>query len=236
MSWFSIFKRADKIAEAKANSAIDTMENPVEMTQQAIRDLSEKLQHAIEAQVKVKALIIQRNTDAENSNNEAIEWEKKANYVLDQIDNKKIDEGLGNDLAGKAALQSQQCLQKAEEFRKQAKMEQQALDTLSKEVDEMRSLIEGAKTNLTNLKARQETAQAIIDVNKELADDGSVDNAKALLQRMEDKTKNLEAMGEAYGQLNSENQSTMEKIDSIWNSNSENSALEALKNKRKSAS
>ena len=61
----SIFKRISKIFEAKANTAVDNMENPVEMTKQAIRDLEDKLAKGIQAQVQIQTIIIEKRRIAE---------------------------------------------------------------------------------------------------------------------------------------------------------------------------
>ena len=59
MGFLNLFKRGSKIAEAKANASLDKMEDPTEMTTQAIRDLNVKLTNAVDAQATYKAMIIQ---------------------------------------------------------------------------------------------------------------------------------------------------------------------------------
>lgn len=237
MGLTNLLRRLGIVAEAKANAAIDQIEDPVEMTKQGIRMMSETHQRAVEAEVKLKALVIQRRSDAEKATAEAKTWEDKANKILDKIENKSLTEEEGNRLAAEALKQQQIQEGLAKKATGEADFNQKSLDAVDKKIRMLKADIEEAKSNLTNLEARQKTAEVSKEVNKELSD-LSFDNTKAMMKRMVEKTEALEHEAQAYSELEDSHMTAMEEIDKVLNEDTSagNNALEALKAKRKAAS
>lgn len=132
MGLTNLLRRLGIVAEAKANAAIDQIEDPVEMTKQGIRMMSETHQRAVEAEVKLKALIIQRRSDAEKATAEAKTWENKANKILDKIENKSLNEDEGNRLAAEALKQQQTQEALVKKATSEADFNQKSLDAVDK--------------------------------------------------------------------------------------------------------
>jgi phage shock protein A len=229
-----LFQRIFKIGEAKANKAVDALENPVEMTQQAIRDLKKKLQSGLEAEAQLKAMIIGMRTDEQKSKDEAAVWEQRANALLDKAEKGEITQADGDRLAGEALSKQKALLDLAAKKQIQADAQEKSLDGVDDKIKELRNLIKETEEHLTELTARAKTAEASKAINKELTSIG-LDNTKALIQRMEAKVSSDENLAAAYGSLEDRNADTETEIKKILASSSpasSNDALQALKAKR----
>jgi phage shock protein A len=228
-----LFQRIFKIGEAKANKAVDALENPVEMTQQAIRDLKKKLQSGLEAEAQLKALVIGMRTDEQKSRNEAAVWEERANALLDKAEKGEIPQTDGDRLAGEALNKQKALMDLANRKHAQADAQEQSLNGVDDKIKELRDLIKETEEHLTELTARAKTAEASKAINKELTSFG-LDNTKALIDRMELKVSADENLAQAYGSLEEHNADTETEIKKILSSStpSGSDALQALKAKR----
>ena len=95
-------KRLFKIGEAEANAALNAIEDPINMSEQGIRDLHDDLSKAMEALAKVKSIVIRSKADAENYAEKAKNYENKAILLL-----KKSNEGnLDADEAARLATEA----------------------------------------------------------------------------------------------------------------------------------
>ncbi|NJO92288.1 MAG: PspA/IM30 family protein, partial [Chloroflexia bacterium] len=94
-----IFKRIFKIGEAEAHSLVDKLENPIKMTEQAIRDLKVDLENSIKALAEVKALAIRSKNETEMHRNNAKEYENKAIALLQKAQAGQIEAGEADRLA-----------------------------------------------------------------------------------------------------------------------------------------
>jgi phage shock protein A len=228
-----VFQRLFKIGEAKANVAVDALENPVEMTQQAIRDLKKKLSAGLEAEAQLKAMIIGMRSDAQKSRNEADVWEQRANALLDKAEKQEISQQDGDRLAGEALAKQKALVDLAGRKTVQADSSDQSLKGVDDKIKDLRNLIAETEEHLTELTARAKTAEASKAINKELTSIG-VDNTKALIQRMEAKVSKDENLAQAYGSLEDGNADTETEIKKILSSSpaSTSDSLAALKAKR----
>jgi phage shock protein A len=229
-----VFQRLFKIGEAKANVAVDALENPVEMTQQAIRDLQKKLQSGLEAEAQLKALVIGMKTDAQKGRDEAAVWEQRANALLDKAEKGEITQEDSDRLAAEALSKQKGLLDLATRKQAQADAQEQSLQGVDNKIRDLKNMITETQDHLTELTARAKTAEASKAINKELTSIG-LDNTKALIQRMEAKVSKDENLAEAYGSLEDHNNDTeteIKKILSTSSPTSSNDALQALKAQR----
>ena len=91
----SIFDRLFRIGKAEANAAIDKLEDPAKMADQILRELRSNYQQAIQGEAEIKALALQHRASELQYRNSAADWEKKANDLLDRVETKQLDEGMG---------------------------------------------------------------------------------------------------------------------------------------------
>jgi len=209
-----IFKRLFKIGQAEANAGIDKIEDPIKMTQQVIRDLSEKLAHAIEAEAKVQAIVVQNKADAKKAGLDADQWRFKALNLHNKIETGVLSKEEGEPYIIIALDNEDKEHEKEKHFTELAAATEVKVKQINDSVVKLKEMIEKTKNDLSTLEARMKTADAMKEVNKELSDFG-VDNAKDILKRMEAKVEATENIAQAYSDLDSMNKTSSQKIDEI---------------------
>lgn len=228
----SIWERVTRIFKAEANSAVDTLEDPVKISQQILRDLRDNLQEAINGTSEIKAMAAQRRASEAEARTKASEWEKKANELLDRMEAKQIDEATANKLAADCLEHQQTYSAKAEEFKTLAEREEKAASVMEAKVEEIRRRITETESKAASIASRAKTAEAQEKVAKTLSS-VDTDGLMQTLNRMEEKTKATEFRTQAYAEIDGSASSTEDQVNKILNQSSPNAALEALKAKRK---
>ena len=99
----SLLQRLFRIGVSNANAVVDKLEDQVKMADQIVRELSENLQEALNAEAQIKATALQTKANAQKEANLAAEWESKTNQLLDGIESGKIEAEKGNALANEAS-------------------------------------------------------------------------------------------------------------------------------------
>jgi phage shock protein A len=219
MGFSDLIGRIEKIFEADANAGLDKAEDPAIMTRQAVKDLKDKLQRALDAEVHLKALVIDKRSNAEKNKSAADDWGHKAEQILDKVDHQQVSAADGDRLAKEALAQQATAQQAADRYAK---------------VKELHDLIDEAQNESEELAAREESAEATGEIGKELSNVG-VDNAHDLLDRMRKKTEDSEHIAQAYSELDNANKSTKDEINQLLGSPGaagSDDALAALKAKR----
>lgn len=182
-----IFSRIFKIGQAKTNRLIDSMENPEEMLDQAIRDQDTAVR---ESKVSVRAVIAtERETkallDEETANKEL--WEKKAETAL-QAGNEE--------LATKALIRSEEYAKRAAELQVQWEDQRAEVEKLKNSVRKMEDELAELRRNKDIIIAQYKSAQIkkrIYDVKAKI---GKKDQTADLIERMKAKARraSFEAM------------------------------------------
>ncbi len=224
------FRRIFKIGEAEANSLVDKLEDPIKMTDQAIRDLKVDLEKSIKALAEVKALAIRSRNETEASKSRAQEYENKAIALL-----KRAESG---DMAPEEADRlAQVALEKKEEHVRvytasaaNQKKYDASVHKLETQIKRLKSNISKWENEAKVLKARAKVSQATKSVNKQLA---GIDSSStvAMLERMKDKVEQDESMSESYAEIAADNVGADEEIELALESNGGSDALAALKSK-----
>jgi phage shock protein A len=234
MGFSDLIGRIEKIFEADANAGLDKAEDPAIMTRQAVKDLKDKLQRALDAEVHLKALVIDKRSNAEKNKSAADDWGHKAEQILDKVDHQQVSAADGDRLAKEALAQQATAQQAADRYAQEATTQQAVLDGMDKKVKELHDLIDEAQNESEELAAREESAEATGEIGKELSNVG-VDNAHDLLDRMRKKTEDSEHIAQAYSELDNANKSTKDEINQLLGSPGaagSDDALAALKAKR----
>lgn len=208
----SIFKRLFSIGSAEVNKAVDSLEDPVKMTEQGLRDLKEDLSKSLQALAEVKAVAIRGRNDIQQLKANASGYENKAVLLLKKAENGAIDPAEADRLASTA-------LQKKEQATQQIASQEQALQSqeaqvakMEQNVQRLRSQISKWESELKTLKARHKVSSAQQKLNKQLA---NVDSGSTIgmLEKMKDKVQEQEALAESYGDMADSNVSEDEEIN-----------------------
>ena len=225
----SLIQRIGRIFSAKANKAVDTIENPAEISEQILRELQEKQMVAINATADVKANSLKNEADLAKAKQDLISWEHRLNAMLDKIEK----EGSTPELEAFAKSAAEKYNEANETVKKREQLvavSKQQVATMETNVAKIREAIETAKDKSKTIAARQKVAEASEVVNKAMSST-NMDGLMGTLDRMEEKVEATEFRSEAYAGA-TDNSTTAQKIDSMIGSTTADDTLAAFRAKR----
>ncbi|NLR90563.1 MULTISPECIES: PspA/IM30 family protein [Flammeovirga] len=228
----SIFKRLFGWISAETNSAMDSLEDPIKMTDQGIRDLKKDLDQSLQGLAQVKAISIRTRKEYEQHKQAAGDWERKAVLLLQKAQSGQLDTAEADRLATEALNKKEQAAQAAASHEKMVSQNDSQVAKMEQNVQRLKSQISQWENEAKTLKARAKVSEASSKINKQLA---SIDSSStvAMLERMKDKVESQEALAESYGDIADANVSVDEEINKAIGpgSGSSSLALEELKEK-----
>lgn len=187
----SIFKRLRDLTMSNINSMIDKAEDPIKLTDQYIRDMTEDLEDAEKA-VASQIAIEKRFKQL---------YEDQVELATRRGEQAHTAAQAGNvDLARRALEEKQTAEAKSAEYKANYDQNKSAADNLRLKLDEMRSQLQELKNKREGLVARYNAAKAQTQINKAMSGMSS-DSAAAGLQRMEEKMHEMEARAEASNEV-----------------------------------
>ncbi|MNO54420.1 hypothetical protein D3C76_448920 [compost metagenome] len=201
----SIFKRLRDLTMSNVNAIIDKAEDPIKMTDQYIRDMTEDLE------------------DAEKAVAAQIAIEKKFKQLYEEQEalvNKRTQQAhaaaqAGNvDLARRALEEKKAAEAKLVEYKASFDQNKASADNLRGKLDEMRKQLAQMKNKRETLVARYNAAKAQTEINKAMSGFSS-DSASAGLKRMEEKMLQAEAQAEASNEMSSGNKSLDDEFEKL---------------------
>lgn len=195
-----IFQRLFKTGQAEAHSLVDRLEDPIKLSEQAVRDLRKDLHESLQSLAEVKAIIIRVNKEAEDNKRLAADYERKAMLLLQKSQGGELVPAEAERLAREALNRREEAAARALEASQQALSQGQMADKLQSNINELKSKVAGYENDLIMLKARSKTANATRKINQRLANvdpSGTV----SLLERMKEKVNDQESLAQAYGEM-----------------------------------
>ena len=207
-----IFQRLFKTGQAQAHAMVDKFEDPIKLSEQAVRDLKKDLQESLKSLAEVKSLAIRMNKEADENKRRAADYERKAMLLLQRAQSGEMEEAEAERLAREALRRKEEDASRALSSAQQAQAQEAMVAKLQTNVNTLKSKISSYENDLVTLKARAKTANATRKINQHLA---SVDSngTVALLERMKEKAAEQEALAEAYGDMADSSQSVDDEID-----------------------
>jgi len=226
----SFFKRLLKIGQAEANATLDSMEDPISLTEQGIRDLKLDLGKSLESLAQVKALAIRSKNDVNELTVKADDYQQKAMLILTKAKNKEISNKEADELAKQALIKKEEIGQEIETSKSEVKSFDESVLKLEGNVREIKNTIQKWENELKTLKARVKVSKATQNLNKQMAELDS-SGTVAMLERMKNKVQQEEALADAYGDIAKKNESIDDKLDRLTNTKEQSAqdSLEALK-------
>ncbi|MSR82566.1 MAG: PspA/IM30 family protein [Candidatus Latescibacteria bacterium] len=195
-----IFQRLFKTGQAEAHSLVDRLEDPIKLSEQAVRDLRKDLHESLQSLAEVKAIVIRVNKEAEDNKRLAADYERKAMLLLQKSQGGELVPAEAERLAREALNRREEAAARALEASQQALSQGQMADKLQSNINELKSKVAGYENDLIMLKARSKTANATRKINQRLANvdpSGTV----SLLERMKEKVNDQESLAQAYGEM-----------------------------------
>jgi len=223
----NLFKRIFKMAQSEAHTIADKLEDPIKLTEQGIRDLKNDLSQAMQSLAQVKASAIRLKKDADDQNNLAADYERKAMLLLQRAQRGEIQMAEAERLATEALSKKDESAQRGTTLMAEHQGQQQMADQLQTKVQKLKQTITKYENELITLKARSRTAESMKKINKQLA---NVDSSStiAMLEKMKDKVKEEESLAEAYGQIDDATAGVDDQINKALESGSPTASSDSL--------
>ncbi|WP_035562083.1 PspA/IM30 family protein [Hymenobacter sp. IS2118] len=229
----NILNRLFKIGQSEAHAAVNHLEDPINLTEQGLRDLRQDLDKSLHGLAEVKAMAIRARNEGEGFRTKASDYENKAVLLLQRAHKGDMDAAEADRLAGEALLKkAENEAQAARAATDQTKFEHSAAQ-MDQNVSTLKSTISQWENELRTLKARVTVSTATITINKQLAQLDS-SGTVSLLERMKEKIAVQEALAESYGEIAQATKSIDAEIDKALGTTGAGKAsadLQALKAK-----
>ncbi len=208
----SIFRRLFKIGESESNAIIDQMEDPVKMSQQAIRDLKLDLGKALESLAEVKAVAIRSRRDMKTYQQQASDYEKKAMLLLQKAQQGELSQADADRLASEALNKKEHADQQIARNQSEVQKYDSMSANLESKINDLRSQISTWENELKTLTARAKVSTATKKLNKQMA---GIDSSStvAMLERMKTKVEEEESLAQSYGEIAAAPKSVDDEID-----------------------
>ncbi len=208
----SIFHRLFKVVQSETHSVVDKIEDPIKMSEQAIRDLKQSLQEAMTSLAQVKSVAIRLNKDAEDQRRLSADYERKAMLLLQRMQKGEMQPAEAERLAASALEQKDAAAQRATSIQKDYEVQKTAGDQLQVKVEKLRRDIGRYENELITLRARARTADSMRKINQQIA---GVDSSGtvAMLEKMKERVMEQEALASAYGEIAEGTKTVDQEID-----------------------
>lgn len=187
----SLFDRVSRLVRANVNDAVSKAEDPEKILEQSVMDMQGNFVKMKEA--VAQAIANQRRIEQQYKNNqkEADTWQQRAQLALQKGD---------DNLAREALVRKKSFSDTATALKTQFDQQTAQVDGLKKQLMAIEAKIVDAKNKKDMLKARAQAAKA----NEQLQSSVNTlsnSSAMAAFERMEDKVLQMEARGQAAGEL-----------------------------------
>lgn len=228
----SIFSRIFKIGQASINVAVDKLEKPELMLEQAIRDKEKQIREAKKSIQQCIATERQSKAQLEKEKSEKFNWEQKAESAM------RADR---EDLAVKALERAAEHEQKAAALLPSWQSQRDSVNELKTEMREMENQISEFKRNKDFIIAQSKAAQVKKDIYEAKARISGDHKADDLMARMKAKAERQSYEAEAAKEMaaaSPNGDSLEEEFKSVSASGNPNvqAKLDALKSKMNSGS
>ncbi|MGF2687402.1 PspA/IM30 family protein [Marinobacter sp. DUT-3] len=224
----NLFKRLFKLSSAEAHSAVDKLEDPIKMSEQAIRDLKTDLDNSLQSLAEIKAIAIRSRREFENASADVEDYKRKAMRLLQKASVGELSQEEADKLASGALEKQNQSQQVAE----RSQVEKDKYDRLSADLEykiqELKGQISQWENELKTLKARAKVSTATKKINRQMA---QVDSSSTIstLEKMRSKVEEEEALAESYGDMIQSSRSLDDDINQALNKSGGSNALAELK-------
>lgn len=186
-----LFSRISNMFRAKANDALDNMENPIQLLDQKIRDMEENLNKAKLSSAQILGNVHEIEKKMDTSKKESAEYDEKVKLALSK----------GNEELAKKALQRKLELDKKYESLKNSYNEAAAkAEHIKKNLRALEEEIEKTRNYRDEAAARFNNAEASKKVNEILANVQTKNNSISV-DDIERKIQRKEALAEGLGEL-----------------------------------
>jgi phage shock protein A len=213
-----IFSRFADIVNSNINAILDKAEDPEKMVRLIIQEMEDTLVEVRSTSAKTLAEKKELARRVEHLNQEAQQWQEKAELAL--VKDRE-------DLARAALLERQKSSDAAVSVEKELEHVESHIEKLQQEVATLQDKLADAKARQKAIVLRQRSVESRLEVKKAL-DSSKVEDALNRFERYESKIDGLESQVEAY---DSGKKSLSDEIADLQKNEQVDDELAALKKK-----
>jgi phage shock protein A len=214
----AIFKRLRDLTMSNINAIIDKAEDPIKMTDQYIRDMTEDLEDAEKA-VAAQIAIEKKFKQLYEEQQALVEKRTQQAHTAAQAQNVE--------LARRALEEKKSAEQKMNEYKASYDQNKASADNLRDKLEEMRKQLTEMKNKRETLVARYNAAKAQTEINKAM-NGFSTDSATNGMKRMEEKMLQMEAQAEASNEMSAKGKSLDDEFEQLGKDKEVEDELAAL--------
>ncbi|UOU96865.1 PspA/IM30 family protein [Chryseobacterium daecheongense] len=226
----NIFARLFRIGKAEIHSVIDSFEDPINLTEQGIREMKEQLARSIEALAQLKALAIRKKNEAEAEQQTAKDYYNKAVVLVQKAENGELEVTEADRLAKESLKKQSSAKENSLNLEREHQKLHSECERMQGNINNLKSNISKWENELKTLKARVQVSEATKDINKRMTfiDTGST---VSMLEKLKERVAQQEALAEAYSDISNTGKTIDDEIDAIVNNNDQQAedALRKLK-------
>ena len=222
----NIFKRLLTIGKAEVHSVIDSFEDPINLTEQGIREMKEELGRSIESLAQLKALSIRKKNEAEAEEQIAKDYYNKAIVIVQKAEKGDVESSEADRLAKEALKRQVSSKENADQLHKEHEKLHTECEKMQAAINHLKSSIAKWENELKTLKARVQVSEATKDINQKMTqmDTGST---VSMLEKLKERVVQQETLAEAYSDISKSGKTIDEEIEAMVN-NKDTEAEEAL--------
>ncbi|REC61102.1 PspA/IM30 family protein [Chryseobacterium pennae] len=222
----NIFKRLLTIGKAEIHSVIDNFEDPINLTEQGIREMKEELGKSVESLAQLKALTIRKKNEAETEEQTSKDYYNKAIVIVQKAEKGEVEASEADRLAKEALKRQASSQQNADQLHKEHEKLHSECEKMQATINHLKSSIAKWENELKTLRARVQVSEATKDINQKMTqmDTGST---VSMLEKLKERVVQQETLAEAYSDISKSGKTIDEEIDAMVN-NKDSEAEEAL--------
>lgn len=212
------FKRLLNVGKAKAHAKLDKVEDPVALTEQAIKDLKQDLAESMKSLAEMKALAIRTKRDVQQAHRAADQYEQRAMQFIAKAEQGDITMDEADRYALKALSQKDQILRVSSANEQNLQAYENMIRKLEIDVQKIRTQINTWEGELKTLKVRSRLSETSRRLNERMSSIGN-SSMSTMLEDMKMKVEEQEALAQSYEDISSLKDGVDDEVEKVLGKN-----------------
>lgn len=183
-----IFKRVSNIFRSKVNNALDSVENPIELLDQKVRDMEESLNKAKISSAQILGSVHETKKKMEDAEAEVKDYDDKVKLALSKNNEELAKKALERKLEAEKRYNSLKVTY--EDSQKKAEAIKEKLKDLTEEIEKTRRYRDEAAARYSNAEANEKINEIIANVETK-SNKINLDDIERKIQRKESYAEGL---------------------------------------------
>lgn len=212
------FKRLLNVGKAKAHAKLDKVEDPVALTEQAIKDLKQDLAESMKSLAEMKALAIRTKRDVQQAHRAADQYEQRAMQFISKAEQGDITMDEADRYALKALAQKDQILRVSSANEQNLQAYENMIRKLEIDIQKIRTQINTWEGELKTLKVRSRLSETSRRLNERMSSIGN-SSMSTMLEDMKMKVEEQEALAQSYEDVASLKDGVDDEVEKVLGKN-----------------